>query len=205
VSQAVAVAPPIRLETERLIIRPFAMGDLDEIYDLVYADPQVKTMWSGLTGAPEQIKVTFFERHVRRVDDFGFKAIDLADGNRLLGLIGFQRYKADEDLSWLVFEHGPPARWRDQALIEVELTYALGRQYWGHGYATEAGRAMIAYGFKEMGIARIVNSVMGTNARSIRLMARLGLHLQKNLNPAHDPQDVVGILENREWPQAGDA
>ena len=189
----------IRLQTERLIICPFAMGDLDEIYNLVYADPEVKSMWSGLTGAPEQIKVSFYERHVRRADGFGFKAIVLVDGNRLLGMIGFQRYKADEDASWLVFEHGPPDQWQDPDLIEVELTYALGRQYWGHGYATEAGRAMIAHGFKDMGIARIVNSVMGTNARSINLMARLGLRLQKNLNPAYDPPDVVGILDNGEW------
>ena len=80
----------IRLETERLIIRPFAMGDLDEIYSLVYADPEVKTMWSGQTGTPEQIKVTFFERHIRRTDDFGFKAVVRRDGQRLIGLIGFR-------------------------------------------------------------------------------------------------------------------
>ena len=204
-SGAVAVASMIRLETERLIIRPFAAGDLDEIYDLVYADPAVKKMWSGQTGAPEQIKVTFFEHHVRRTDDLGFKAVVRRDGQRLIGLIGFQRYKTDEDVSWLAFEHSPPVRWRDPDLIKVELTYALGRQYWGHGYATEAGRAMIAYGFKEMGIVRIVNSVTGSNTESIRLMARLGLRLQKNVNPAYDLPDVVGILESKEWPKASDA
>jgi RimJ/RimL family protein N-acetyltransferase len=53
-----------------------------------------------------------------------------------------------------------------------------------------------------MGIARIVNGVMGTNARSINLMARLGLRLQKNLNPAYDPPGVVGTLENKEWSKA---
>ena len=191
-----------KLETERLIIRPFSTGDLDEVYDLVYADPEVKNKWSGLTGTPIQIKVTFFERHVRRMDDLGFKAVVRRDVQRLIGLIGFQQYRADEDLSWLAFEHGPPDRWLDPDLVEVELAYALGRRYWGCGYATEAGRAMIAHGFKEMGIARIVNSVMGSNQRSIKLMRRLGLRLQKNLNPAYDPPGVVGILEDREWPKA---
>lgn len=189
------------LETERLVVRPFTADDLDEIYALVYADPQVKEAWSGRTGTPDEIKASFAREHVDRADDFGYKAVVLKEGNRLLGLMGFQRYLPDEDASWLVFEHCPPQGWRDPRLIEVELTYAFGRAYWGHGYATEAGRAMIEYGFDEMGIARIVNGTSGDNHRSIALMRRLGFAIQRNLylEPSGEGPGglaVVGILEN---------
>jgi RimJ/RimL family protein N-acetyltransferase len=101
----------------------------------------------------------------------------------------------------MVFEHRPPPRWRDPDLLEVELTYAFGRAYWGRGYATEAGQAMLAYGFDEMGIARIINDVSSENQRSVNLMRRLGFELQRNLHPKpfgeHSRTSaVIGILEN---------
>jgi RimJ/RimL family protein N-acetyltransferase len=182
------------LETERLIVRPFSMGDLDEIYRLVYADPAVRDAWSGREGTPDEIKAAFAREHVGRGDGFGYRAVVLRSGDVLLGLIGFQRYDLDEETSWLVFEHGPPEGWRDPSLLECELTYALGRAYWGHGYATEAGRAMIAYGFGEMGIARIVNGTSARNRRSVDLMRRLGFAIQRNADA--DTQAVVGILDN---------
>lgn len=185
----------IFLETERLIIRSFTMDDLDELYRLVYADQRVKDAWSGQKGTPEELKARFAQKHIQRADELGFKAVVRKDGKRLLGLMGFQRYEPDEDTSWLIFEHEPP-RWRHPGLIEAELTYALGYEHWGRGYATEAGKAMIEYGFNELGIARIVNSVMGSNAHSINLMRRLGFRLQKNLSAKYDPPAVVGILEN---------
>ncbi len=185
------------IETERLLIRPFTIDDLEEIYQLVYADRRVKDTWSLLQGTPDEIKVRFVHRHIRRADDFGFKAVTRRQDEQLLGLMGFQRYEPDEDLSWLVFEH-TPSRWRDPGLIEVELTYALGYAYWGQGYATEAGRAMIDYGFRRMGIARIVNSALGDNAHSINLMRRLGFTLQKNHSPLYDPPEALGILEAKE-------
>ena len=42
------------------ILRRFVIGDLDEIYRLVYADPLVKDAWSGVTGTPEQINERLF-------------------------------------------------------------------------------------------------------------------------------------------------
>ena len=192
----------MRLETKRLVIRPFTTGDLDEIYRLVYADSTVKSAWSGQTGTESQIKAAFARRHVDCADSFCYRAVLRKDDEQLLGLMGFQRYHPDEDLGWLVFEHGPPVGWRRPDLIEVELTYALGSAYWGQGYATEAGQAVIAHGFDQMSIARIVTGTLASNLRSIALMQRLGFVVQRNLNPdlACDDdgaQAVVGILENR--------
>ena len=73
--------------------------------------------------------------------------------------MGFQRHGPGEgdDIHYLLFENEPGRRMGfDPDFIEAELTYALGRAYWHRGYATEMGKAMIAYGFTVPGIGCIV-------------------------------------------------
>ena len=68
-------------------------------------------------------------------------------------------------------------------MLEVELAYVLGRAFWGYGYATEAGRAVLAYGFGELGVRRVLSPISSANARSIALARRLGCHIRRNLHP----------------------
>ena len=63
----------------------------------------------------------------------------------------------------------------------VEVGWRLARHAWGHGYATEAGRAVIRYAFDEIGLAEIVSFTSTTNVRSQRVMQRLGM--------THDPAE----------------
>jgi len=57
----------------------------------------------------------------------------------------------------------------------VEVGWRLARDAWGHGYATEAARAALAFGFRELGLAEIVSYTTLRNARSIAVMERLGM------------------------------
>jgi ribosomal-protein-alanine N-acetyltransferase len=183
------------LETERLILRRFALDDLDEIYHLVYADPAIKDSWSGVTGTPDEIKARFVERHIRTESDFCLHALALKDTGALIGLIGFQRHApaAGADI-WYLQSKDEPNRsvGLDPGFIEVELTYALGRAYWKQGYAIEMGRALVAYGFDKLGIGRIIQGVRRGNPNSVNLMRRLGFRIENGL----DPGVVVGILES---------
>ena len=77
----------------------------------------------------------------------------------------------------------------------AELGYALGRPHWGQGYATEAGKALIDYGFTKLGIDRIINAISPDNIRSRNLMLRLGFTFLDNGNPG----DMIGMLERTEW------
>lgn len=183
------------LETERLILRCFTIDDLDEIYRLVYADPTVKDGWSGVTGTPDEIKKRFATRYILPKGDFGLRAVVLKDAGNLIGLMGFQRHEPEEgeDIGYLCSENEPDRRVGfDPNFIEAELTYALGRAYWKKGYATEMGKAMIAYGFEELGIGRIIQGVRSENTNSVGLMLRLGFRIEKGLCPGQ----VVGILDN---------
>ncbi|WP_407146512.1 GNAT family N-acetyltransferase [Bradyrhizobium sp. ORS 86] len=57
----------------------------------------------------------------------------------------------------------------------VEVGWRLARAFWGQGFATEAGRAALDYGFRELDLREIVAHASIHNARSHRVMARLGM------------------------------
>nr|WP_245312939.1 GNAT family N-acetyltransferase [Bradyrhizobium macuxiense] len=57
----------------------------------------------------------------------------------------------------------------------VEVGWRLARSFWGQGFATEAGRTALAFGFRELGLPEIVAHAGIHHARSHRVMARLGM------------------------------
>jgi RimJ/RimL family protein N-acetyltransferase len=63
----------------------------------------------------------------------------------------------------------------------VEVSWRLGRQYWGYGYATEAAREAVRFGFEKLGLDEIVSRTVPENLRSRRVMERLEM--------THDPND----------------
>jgi RimJ/RimL family protein N-acetyltransferase len=56
----------------------------------------------------------------------------------------------------------------------AELGYWLAADAWGHGYATEAARALVDAGFGELGLSRIYAQVLEGNAPSVHVLAKLG-------------------------------
>lgn len=82
-------------------------------------------------------------------------------------------------LGWFLFrpEHDPVPG-------QVELGYRLTRAAWGHGYATEGSRALVARGFTEHGVQVVVADTMVANAGSRGVLEKVGLRLVKAW---HDP------------------
>jgi ribosomal-protein-alanine N-acetyltransferase len=64
----------------------------------------------------------------------------------------------------------------------VEIGWRLATACWGHGYATEAARAALAFGFNALGLDEIVALTAPDNLRSRRVMERIGM----TRNPADD-------------------
>lgn len=56
-----------------------------------------------------------------------------------------------------------------------ELLYGIATPYWGEGLATEAARALIRYGFEEIGLDRIIAGADTENAASLRVMEKAGM------------------------------
>lgn len=64
----------------------------------------------------------------------------------------------------------------------LEIGWRLAKEAWGRGYATEAGEAVLDHGFKTLGLPEIVSFTAVSNAPSIAVMRRLGMHR----DPAED-------------------
>jgi RimJ/RimL family protein N-acetyltransferase len=151
------------LETERLILRRWREGDR-EPFAALNADPVVMEHFPALGSRGESdAMVDRIEAHFDR-RGFGLWVVEVRGGAPFVGFVGL----------WTpTFEaHFMPA---------VEVGWRLAREHWGHGYATEAARAAVDYGFEEHELDEIVAFTVPANFRSRRVMERLGM--------THDPAD----------------
>ncbi len=148
------------LSTERLRLRAFHDGDLDD-YAAMYGDREVVRYLVG--GGPEPWDrgrafrhMAFLQGHwqLRRI---GTWAVELRRTGTFVGAIGFSE----------------PEGWPG-----CELAWVLARRWWGHGYATEGARAALAHAFTVLGKERIVSYIHPENRASIRVAERIGETLQ---------------------------
>jgi len=152
---------PLPLETERLVIRPYREDDATALHD-VFGSPEVMK-W---TPSPPSKDVAETAQRLARTMAFtarqpqgmGLWALELKKPAEFLGQVGL----------FPVEGKGP----------EVEVAYELAPRVWGHGYATEAARALIDYGFSELGLRRIVALILPDNARSRNVASKCGLALE---------------------------
>jgi RimJ/RimL family protein N-acetyltransferase len=145
--------PP--LTTERLLLRQRHADDVPAILAM-NADPEVMR-FVGDGSKPDPVEQ---ERRVReRVDtDFGMG----------LGYWSvFPRERPDDYLGYVVLSPIPDS-------TDIELSYGLRRDAWGHGFATEASRAGLEFGFKVRELPEIVALTYPANLRSQRVIAKLG-------------------------------
>ncbi len=143
--------------TDRLWLRSWRSDDR-EPFAVLNGDPEVMEHFpSALSRAESDALVdrieAFFVTH-----PYGLWAIERRDTHKFIGFAG---------LSLQTFEaHFTPA---------IEVGWRLAREDWGHGFATEAGRAAIAHGFQTVGLPEIVSFTGATNLRSRGVMERLGM------------------------------
>jgi RimJ/RimL family protein N-acetyltransferase len=140
----------VLIETERLLLRQLAMADLDE-FVVLHCDPEVVRFVRTLdrAQAAERLRANEQEWGER---GHGMLAILDHTGGRLLGRVGL-RY-------WPQFG-------------ETEAGWLLRRDAWGHGYATEAGRACLDWGFATLPVPYITAMIHPENTRSMRVAQRL--------------------------------
>ena len=160
------------LETDRLFLRRWREGDR-EPFAALNADPVVMEHFPELNSRAESD--AFVERIETHFDrrGFGLWAVEVRGGAPFVGFVGLwpQTFHA----------HFTPA---------VEVGWRLARAHWGHGYATEAARAAVDYGFDELELHEIVSFTVPANFRSRRVMERLGM-----THDAADDFDHPGIPE----------
>jgi RimJ/RimL family protein N-acetyltransferase len=152
------------IQTDRLILRRFTHDDVQDVIAFVShpsvarATPEIEPTESGV--------IRYVDRqNAYRPFEQG-KCFDLAlqrkkDG-RVIGLVGLIRKEHQQG----------------------EIGWALGVDYRGQGYATEAARALITYGFVTLGLHRIYADTTSANRYSWRVMERLGMRREAHLREA---------------------
>ena len=152
---------PLPIETERLVVRPYREADATALHE-VFGSPEVM-QWTP--SPPSKNVAETVERlartmafSARQPPGLGLWALELKESAELLGQVGL----------FPVEGKGP----------EVEVAYELAPRVWGHGYATEAARALIEYGFDELQLRRIVALILPANARSRNVASKCAMTLE---------------------------
>jgi RimJ/RimL family protein N-acetyltransferase len=152
------------LRTERLWLRRWRDADR-EPFATLNADPvTMEHFLAPLTRQESDAFVDWVDAHFRE-HGFGLWVVEVLPTGDFAGLVGLMKPAFEA--------HFTPA---------VEVGWRLARQHWGRGYATEAAKAALEFGFDKVGLEEIVSFTVPANLRSRRVMDRLGM----SRDPADD-------------------
>jgi RimJ/RimL family protein N-acetyltransferase len=164
----------VRLETERLLLRPISADDVD-VFASFYADPEVtRYLGVGKTLSREETEASI-GRMLRgwEVDGFGQLAVERKGDGAVVGRCGF--------LVWDAEALTPTTETEATGPTELEVGYTLGRPYWGEGYATEAAVAVRDHAIGPMGRDRLIAFIRPDNVRSRRVAEKLGMRHERDV------------------------
>jgi RimJ/RimL family protein N-acetyltransferase len=146
--------PP--LTTARLLLRQRHMNDVPDILAM-NSDPEIMR-FVGDGRMPDPVELE--KRTRERVGtDFGMG----------LGYWSvFPRARPDDYLGYVVLSPVPESS-------DIEISYGIRRDAWGHGFATEAARAGLDFAFRVRALPEVVALVYPANLKSQRVIAKLGM------------------------------
>jgi RimJ/RimL family protein N-acetyltransferase len=146
----------ITLHTERLLLRPWRSEDRAP-FAALNADPRVMEWFPGpLSTAESDAVVDRIEEHFR-YHGWGLWAVEIPGTDAFLGFVGLN--PSDTTL-------GYPS---------VEIGWRLASAFWGRGYAPEAALEALRFGFDELHLDEIVSFTSVGNAKSRRVMTKIGM------------------------------
>lgn len=179
----------MKLETERLIMRPLTMDDLD---DVAAMNNDARVMEFFPTTLTREESAGFIKKLMAHQKAHGFSlcALHLKQGNAFCGFTGLLKAEFDAPFT--------PA-------VEIGLRFA--HAAWGKGLGPEAARACLAFGFDTLGLSEIVSFTAAQNFRSVRVMEKIGMRRDTqgdfdhpNLAPGHRlRRHVLYRLRRDEW------
>lgn len=147
----------VTLETPRLLLRQWCDADVDAWADMS-ADSRVMEFFPGVYGRARSEETAARMQATLERDGYGMWAVEVKQTGRFAGVIGIQDIPYEMPFT--------PAR---------EVGWRLAFDAWGHGYATEGAQVSLDYAFEKLGWDEVVAITAVMNARSQRVMQRLGM------------------------------
>lgn len=151
------LAPAPTLQTDRLVLRPWRESDR-EPFAALNADPLVMELFPSTLSRDESDALV--DRIVERWRDGrpSLWAVEVPGEAEFIGFVGLLEPSFEAPFT--------PC---------VEVGWRIAAQWWGRGFAPEAATAALAYGFEELELDEIVSFTSVDNAKSRRVMEKIGL------------------------------
>jgi [ribosomal protein S5]-alanine N-acetyltransferase len=173
------------LKTKRLILRPFKLSDAKSVQQKAGKKEIAKTTLNIPHPYPDGVAEEWISTHQSKFEsgELVNYAITLKETGELIGAVGLVVTKK--------FNH-------------AELGYWIDKSYWGEGYATEAAKALLDYGFNTHKLYKIFAELMTKNPASGKVVKKLGMKkeglFKGHVLKANRYEDIVmyGILKT-EW------
>ena len=146
------------IETQRLVLRNWEPRDA-ALFHRINSDDEVMRFFPFRRTPAESAEAMERLRHGIEQDGFGFAPAEIRGSGACIGFCGINRIPFIPGL----------------AEGTVEIGWRLAPEFWGHGYASEAGRAWLEFGFAQLGLDEIVSFAVWNNERSTAVMRRLGM------------------------------
>jgi RimJ/RimL family protein N-acetyltransferase len=161
----VALTEAPRLRTERLVVRGWTDADKPG-YAALNADPEVMAHFPATLTAEQSGEMVDRMVAAWHLHGHGGWAVERADGRQFVGMVMLAA-----------------PTWTEWFTPCVEVGWRFAREHWGHGFAPEAARAVVAWGFANLELPNdeIVSFTTVQNSNSRRVMEKLGF--------SHDPDD----------------
>lgn len=157
------ITPKIILTTERLILRTWKVSDIP-LMATISTDPLVMEHFPNTQNlTATQNLVAHINQHYEKYG-YALYAVETKDSCEFIGFVGLSHPSFDIPN---FTPHGVPI---------VEIGWRLSSQHWGRGYATEAAKAVLNYGFTELNLDEIISFTVIGNSKSRHVMEKIGLH-----------------------------
>ncbi|HCR97754.1 MULTISPECIES: GNAT family N-acetyltransferase [Halomonas] len=160
------------IETERLTIKPLVTDDADSLLE-IFADPEVMRYWHTAPWATIQDSLEF-------IND----SHDSMQRQESLVLGVYLKSTGELAGKCMLFSY-------DKESKRAEIGFGLGRSCWGKGYVSEAGEALIQYGFSSLGLRRIEAEIDPDNQSSAKALENLGFSQEGLLRQRWEVNGVV--------------
>ena len=155
------------IDTERLVLRLPRPEDASELLE-AFADPEaMRYIGDGSTtdlAGAEGAVARWLERW--EAWGIGMFVLERREVGRVLGRAGFLRWD--------------PETWEIGG-SETEIGWALAREHWGQGYATEAALALRDWAIAERGLTRLISLIQPGNVPSVRVAEKIGETLDREV------------------------
>jgi ribosomal-protein-alanine N-acetyltransferase len=160
---------PKILETDRLILRPLTINDLDPLFAL-YRDPEVRKYFPEGTLTHEETKeeLEWIINVYYGQYGFGLWATILKATGAFIGRCGL--------LPWTIDEQQ-----------EVEVAYLIDKAYWGQGLGTEAAQGIVHYAFEQLHLSRLICLIDAENQASQAVATKIGMSFEKAIEDDKGP------------------